>query len=134
MKIKSPSYGNKPIESIPQPDITPKQATGKLPGLQDVGDIPDELESTNTSPRIQKPSTTKTAAGTIPPLPTGKRPTRVFILVPPVGVGHCIPEHLPLQMPTKWAAYEIPGSTLIGQFDSEEGATVWLREQGYQEA
>ncbi|MEB2124162.1 hypothetical protein VDS34_12990 [Xanthomonas campestris pv. campestris] len=139
MKIKMPSYGKISDKTIPEigDSGSSELEYGELP--DQIGDLedpelaptipapiaPDPKLSSNTSLESQGKST-----ATIPARATGTWSSRRYYLVPPVGI-FCAPEHVELQMASRWAAYEIPGGQLIAHFATEGEATVYLEEQGY---
>ncbi|MEN9196718.1 MULTISPECIES: hypothetical protein [Xanthomonas] len=140
MKIKIPSYGKISDETIPEigDSGSSELEYGKLP--DQVGDLedpelaptipasiaPDPKPSLTTSLKPQEKST-----ATIPTRPTGTRSSRRYYLVPPAGY-FCAPEHVALQMDSRWAAYEIPGGQLIEHFATEGEARAYLEDQGFQ--
>lgn len=139
MKIKPPSYGQLPATSIPEVGDkgVPIPEQNQLPIEEEiVADSeptspisPDPLPADDVPPvgagDVDKPRTI-----TSPPRPTGQTPIKKYFLVPPKGMV-CPQGHVEKQVPSKWAAYETPGETFIGSYDSEEQATSSLEDLGY---
>ncbi|MPS34397.1 MAG: hypothetical protein E2593_03715 [Stenotrophomonas sp.] len=140
MKIKSPAHGKLPDSSAPEigdkgePIVEQDQIPNEeaIPSSSnpifaiDLEALPADDTQPVRAENLDKPSTR-----TNPQLPSGRRPIRRYYLVPPKGTV-CPQEHVKLQLPSKWAAYEVPGGRHIGSYESEEQATSSLEDLGYQ--